>query len=56
MVKYVFKVNKITLEQRSLERCSNVIFLTLNKYLLTDIMTYNNHNLGQGTFIKSQLY
>ena len=31
--KYLFKVNKITLEQRSIERCSNVILLTLNRYL-----------------------
>ena len=30
---YLFKVSQITLEQRSIERCSNVILLTLNRYL-----------------------
>ena len=34
--KYLFKVSKITLEQRSIERCSNVILLTLNRYLPTE--------------------
>ena len=35
--KCLFKVSKITLEQRSLERCSNVILLTLNRHLSTGI-------------------
>ena len=35
--KYLFKVSKITLEQRSIERCSNVILLTLNRYLPTGL-------------------
>ena len=33
--KYLFKVSKITLEQRPNGRCSNVILLTLNRYLPT---------------------
>ena len=33
--KDLFKVRKITLEQRSIERCSYVILLTLNSYLPT---------------------
>ena len=33
--KYLFKVSKITLEQRPDGRCSNVILLTLNMYLPT---------------------
>ena len=33
--KYLFKVSKITLEQRPDGRCSNVILLTLNRYLFT---------------------
>ena len=33
--KYLFKVSKITLEQRSEKRCSNIILLTLNRYLPT---------------------
>ena len=32
MCKYLFKVSKIMLQQRSFERCSNVILLTLNRY------------------------
>ena len=30
---HLFKVSKIALEQRSLERCSDVILLTFNRYL-----------------------
>ena len=33
--KYLFKVSKITLEQRPSGRCSNAILLTLNRYLPT---------------------
>ena len=33
--KYLFKVIKITLEQRSKERCSNVILMTMSRYLPT---------------------
>ena len=33
--KYLFKVSKITLEQRPDGRCSNVILMTLNRYLPT---------------------
>ena len=36
--KYLFKVSKITLEQRPSGRCSNVILLTLNRYLPTGII------------------
>ena len=35
--KYLFKVSKITLEQRPNGRCSNVILLTLNRYLSTGL-------------------
>ena len=35
--KYLFKVSKITLEQRPDGRCSNVILLTLNRYLSTGV-------------------
>ena len=35
MGKYLFKVSKITLEQRPFGRWSNVILLTLNRYLPT---------------------
>ena len=36
--KYLFKVSKITLEQRSIERCSNVILMNLNRYLPTGVI------------------
>ena len=39
--KFLFKVSKITLEQRSIERCSNVIFLTLDRYLSTGTFKTN---------------
>ena len=35
MSKYLFKVSKITLEQRPDGRCSNVILLIYNRYLPT---------------------
>ena len=38
--KYTFKVSNITLEQRSIERCSNVILLTLNRYLPTGKLSH----------------
>ena len=41
MGKYLFKVSKITLGQRQNGRCSNVILLTLNRYLPTRNM--NKH-------------
>ena len=58
MGKYLFKVSKITLEQRPSGRCSNVILLTLNKYLPTgngsfhsvNFMEANSHCLGVAVF------
>ena len=38
--KYHFKVGKITLEQRPDGRCSNVILLTLNRYLPTGLFCW----------------
>ena len=38
--KYLFKVSKITLEQRLSGRCSKVILLTLNRYLPTGVLLH----------------
>ena len=47
--KYLFKVSKITLEQRPNGRCSNVILLTLDMYLPTGLEVNINPLVPEST-------
>ena len=45
--KFLFRVSKISLEQRSIERCSNDILLTLNRYLSAGSSRQTNYVQSQ---------
>ena len=50
--KYLFKVSKITLDQRLDGHCSNVILLTLNRYLPLGLGVFSQ-NFKKLTCLKS---
>ena len=54
--KYLFKVSKITLEQRPSGRCSNAILLTLNRHLSTGYDVQNSMRRHIPSLEKRELF